>query len=132
MTKAQSAAEAAQEFVDEILALPSRYTPHIRAVRRARSKAWKDAPPKFVMAVALDLAARREPRWGRWMACEIIRHHPAAFASLNDCTLVKFASGLGSWDGVDTVGRIVTGPAWVAGRVSDSLIDRWSRSPDLW
>lgn len=131
MSEAQSPATV-QAFVDEIVALPSGYITSIRSVRRAHSKKWKMEPAAFVMAVALGLMARRQHRWERWMACEIIRSHPGAFASLNDRTLAKLAVGLDSWDSVDTLGRIVTGPAWVAGHASDALIDKWSRSPDLW
>src|SRR5690242_12036158 len=125
----QPASKAAQAFVDEIVALPSGYITSIRNVRRAYSKEWKNEPAAFVTAVALDLMARRQHRWERWMACEIIRNHRGAFEALNERTIAKLATGLDSWDSVDTLGRIVTGPAWVAGRASDALIDRWSRSP---
>src|SRR5437868_1044341 len=106
---------AAQSFVDEVCALPSRYTPFIRAVRRARSKDWKTEKAPFVTAVALDLAARREHRWERWFAYELIRFHKGAFAALNDRTLAKLAVGLDSWDSVDALGRILTGAAWAQG-----------------
>jgi hypothetical protein len=127
-----SAKAEADAFVAEVLALPSRYTPFIRALRKARSKAWKDKPAAFVTAVALDLAARREYRWARWFAYELIRFHKGAFAALNDRMLAKLAVGLDSWDSVDALGRILTGPAWVQGLASDALIDKWSRSKDPW
>lgn len=130
--KSPTPAEAAQSFVDEVNALPSTYVPYIRAVRRRLSKEWKAAPAKFVTAVALDLAARREHRWQRWFAYELIRFHPSAFAALNDRTLSRLAVGLDNWDSVDTLGRILTGPAWVQGRATNALIDRWSRADDLW
>jgi 3-methyladenine DNA glycosylase AlkD len=127
-----NAATAAQAFVDEIVALPSSYITPVREVRRAHSRKWKDEPAAFVTAVALDLMARRQHRWERWMACELIRNHKGAFAALSERTVAKLAVGLDSWDSVDTLGRIVTGPAWVRGNISDALVDRWSRSKDLW
>jgi 3-methyladenine DNA glycosylase AlkD len=127
-----SAKAEANACVAEVMALPSRYTPFVRAVRKARSKAWKDKPVSFVTAVALDLAARREHRWERWFAYELIRFHKDAFAALNDRTFAKLAVGLDSWDSVDALGRILVGPAWVRGLVSDALIDKWSRAKDLW
>lgn len=130
--KASSPAAAAQAFIDEVTALPSTYTPYIRAVRRKHSRAWKDAPAAFVTAVALDLAARRSHRWERWFAYEVIRFHKGAFASLNDRTLARLAIGLDSWDSVDALGRILTGAAWAQGLASDALVDRWSKSKDLW
>lgn len=37
-----------------------------------------------------------------------------------------------SWSAVDTFGRILAGPAWREGLVSDEVIDRWARSDDRW
>lgn len=124
--------QAAQAFVDEVCALPSLYAPRIRAVRRAHSRTWKSAPPKFVTGVALDLATRRQHRWERWFAYELVRFHRGAFEALDDRILSRLAKGLDSWDSVDAFGRILSGPAWAQGRASDGLIDRWSRSRDLW
>ena len=124
--------QAAQAFVDEVCALPSLYTPHIRAVRRARSRAWKIASPKFVTRVALALVTRRQHRWERWFGYELVRFHKGAFQALDDRTLVRFAKGLDSWDSVDAFGRILSGPAWAQGLASDRLIEGWSRSRDLW
>jgi 3-methyladenine DNA glycosylase AlkD len=126
------AREAAQGFVDEVCALPSLYAPHIRAVRRARSREWRTAAPKFVTDVALELATRRKHRWERWFAYELVRFHKGAFEALDDRILARLAKGLDSWDSVDAFGRILSGPAWAQGRASDGLIDRWSRSRDLW
>ncbi|HEY1707760.1 MAG TPA: DNA alkylation repair protein [Rhizomicrobium sp.] len=126
------ATDAVQRFVDEVNALPSTYVPYIRAVRRRLSKEWKTQPAGFVTAVAFDLAARREHRWERWFAYEAIRYHKGTFAALNDHTLSRLAAGLDSWDSVDALGRILTGAAWAQGLASDALIDRWSRSQDLW
>ena len=129
---AETAKVAAQAFIAEVAALNSRYTPAIRAVRRARSRAWKNAPARFVTEVVLEVAACREHRWARWMAYEIVRFHKGAFAALNDRTLAKFAVDLDSWDSVDAFGRVLTGAAWAQGLASDALIDRWARSRDLW
>ena len=126
------ARQAAQAFVAEVRALPSHYAPHIRAVRRARSREWKTAPPKFVAGVALVLATNQQHRWERWFAYELVRFHKGAFEALDDRILARFAKGLDSWDSVDAFGRILSGPAWAQGMASDSLIDRWSRSRDLW
>jgi len=126
------ARQAAQAFVDEVCALPSLYAPHIRSVRRARSRAWKTTSPKFVTGVALALATSRQHRWQRWFAYELIRFHKGAFQALDDRTLERFSKGLDSWDSVDAFGRILSGPAWAQGLASDRLIEGWSRSRDLW
>jgi 3-methyladenine DNA glycosylase AlkD len=126
------AGDVAGAFTADVVALQSRYTPHIRALRRSHSKAWKNEPAKFVTEVALALNDDRRHRWQRWFAYELIRFHKGAFAALNDRTLSRLAKGLDSWDSVDAYGRILTGAAWAQGLCSDALIDRWSKSKDLW
>jgi 3-methyladenine DNA glycosylase AlkD len=112
-----------------ISAAPASDTASLRAVRRAVSAAWAKAPAAAVIAVASDLHRRR---LHRWIGFELIRHHKAAFSAVNDALLAQFTEGLDSWDVVDAFARILSGPAWVAGRASDGLIDEWSRSPDRW
>lgn len=51
---------------------------------------------------------------------------------MSDETVEGFAEGLDSWDSVDAFGRTLSGPAWAHGFISDSLIERSSRSPDRW
>jgi 3-methyladenine DNA glycosylase AlkD len=123
-----SPADAAAQLETEIRALPSQYTPGIRALRRRRSLAWKSMPAEFVLGVALE--ARAWNCW-RWVGYELVRAHKAAFASLDDGMVDRLAEGLDSWDSVDGLGRIA-GAAWARGLISDSLVEAWSRSPDRW
>ena len=116
-------------MIAEIGALPVQDTASIRAVRQNYSRAWRRKPANFVLAAALRFAERRAYRW---IAYELIRHHAAAFASLDDALIAEFAVGLDSWDSVDAFGRTLSGPAWVKGLMSDDLIHRWAGSPDRW
>jgi 3-methyladenine DNA glycosylase AlkD len=121
--------EAAQALIAEIGALPVRNVPALRAVRRARSAAWKDEPADFIIGVALDLAHRGT---AAWVGCELIRFHKQAFAAVDEALLVQLADGLHAWDTVDALAMILAGPAWVRDPELDRLFDRWSRSEDLW
>ncbi|MDQ0462548.1 3-methyladenine DNA glycosylase AlkD [Caulobacter ginsengisoli] len=121
--------QAAAALVAEIAALPRRDTASIRAVRQARTKAWARQPVDFILEVARALAARHA---GRWVGEELIRFHRPAFAAFDDTLAAELAQGLDSWDTVDAYARILVGPAWARGQVSDGLIDTWSRSPDRW
>ena len=103
--------------------------PTVRAVRRRHSRSWAARPADFVLAAARRIAEQRSLRWA---AYELIRFHRAAFASLDDRFLADLAVGLDSWDSVDAFARTLSGPAWAHGRMSDSLVDRWSASPDRW
>jgi 3-methyladenine DNA glycosylase AlkD len=122
-------AAAAEALIAEIRDLPVRNTPAIRAVRRSRSREWKDQPGRFVIGVARELAGRRT---AAWVGYEIIRFHKAAFRDVDEALLEELAEGLRSWDTVDAFGTILSGPAWALEPGLDSLIDRWSRSDDLW
>ena len=125
---ASEARAAAKQLIDDIGALAVRDTPSIRALRRARSKVWADRPADFIIGVALELCRRRE---FRWYGYELIRHHPA-FDTLSDRVVEDLAGGLDSWDSVDGFGRVLSGPAWVRGLISDVLIDKWSATDDRW
>jgi 3-methyladenine DNA glycosylase AlkD len=124
-----TAKQAADMLLADADALPVRDTPALRALRRLRSRQWKDEAPSFILGVALELVARRARRW---MGYELVRCHAGAFAALSDRALARLAAGLDSWDSVDAFGRILSGAAWAQELASDALIERWSRSRDRW
>lgn len=109
--------------------MPEPNTSSLRAVRRRYSSEWRDQPPSFILAAARSVASQQRYRW---IAYELLRFHRVSFLSLDDKIVGGFAGGLDSWDSVDAFGRILSGPAWAAGLISDGLVDRWSRSPDRW
>ena len=126
-----SAADLAPELLGEIAALPKRDTPSIRAVRRDWSAKLKAASPVEVIAFA-QAYERAAGQGGKWVAYELIRFHKGAFAAMGEGEVADFATRVSSWGGVDAFGTILAGPVWANGRVSDSLVDGWSRSPDRW
>lgn len=123
--------DLAAEIQAEIRALPRRYTPEIREVRKAWSAKLKPAPAADVIAMAQALADRL-PQEIRWVAYELVRHHRAAFDTVAQAELEVFAEGLASWYAVDAFGTVLLGPLWAKGRVSDDLIMGWTTSPDRW
>ena len=124
-----SSKEIASQIDAEIRALPERNTPSVRAVRRVYSRQLKQAEPEFVLDVAREILTT----YGhRWVAYELIRHHPAAFQRVGEAELEEFGQGIDSWSSVDTFARTLSGPAWLAGQVEDAVIHRWARSEDLW
>lgn len=120
--------DAAQQLLADLVSLTERNTTALRRVRRAYSRIWRRESPEFILGVARQLSACGY----RWIGCELIRSHPAAFAALNDRAVAQLAIGLNSWDSVDAFARILSGPAWAHGHVSDALIEKWSRSRDRW
>jgi 3-methyladenine DNA glycosylase AlkD len=113
----------------EIRALPVRNTPSVRAVRRRFSRRLREAPAAQVLETARRLLEDHDQRW---VAYELIRDHPVAFASLGPAELEALGEGIASWGAVDSFARTLSGPAWLAGQVPDGVIDRWAGSADRW
>lgn len=128
-TGTSDAQVAADALLSALNALTEHTTPALRAYRRRYSRLWKGKPAAFVIEIARALLASSEYRW---LAYEFIRYHPSAFAAMNDRLIARLAAGLDSWGSVDAFARILSGPAWAHGYVSDALIEKWARSRDRW
>jgi 3-methyladenine DNA glycosylase AlkD len=115
----------------EIAALPRRDTPYMRALRKRRSAELRSASAGDVIRLA-QAYERDSPQEGKWVAYELIRFHPAAFASAGEAEAMDFAARLASWYAVDAFGTILAGPLWARGQVSEGLITAWARSEDRW
>jgi 3-methyladenine DNA glycosylase AlkD len=126
---AANAAAVAAAMAAEIRALPLRNTPNVRAIRRAYSLKLRGEEPEFVLAVARELLTAHGQRW---VAYELIRHHPGAFRQVGEAELDELGRGMEGWGAVDAFARTLAGPAWLRGQVSDDLIHRWARADDLW
>jgi 3-methyladenine DNA glycosylase AlkD len=123
--------DAPAEIAREIAALPRRDTPLVRAVRKRWSQDLKASSAEEVLAIAKAVEADAE-QIGKWVAYELIRFHPAAFAAVSEHEIADYASRLASWYAVDAFGTILAGPLWARGGVSDGLIDTWAKSQDRW
>lgn len=119
----------ASEIVAEIRALPVRNTATTRTIRRQYSRKLKQAYPIFILNLAKVLIKKYDQRW---LAYELIRNHKATFQNIGEVELEEFGQEINSWDTVDAFARILAGPAWLNGRVSDRLIHKWANSADLW
>lgn len=113
----------------EIRALPVPNAPNARAIRRKYSRQLKEADPEFVVNVARALL---ENHGHRWISCELIANHDAAFQRIGENELQEFGRGINSWGSVDSFARALAGPAWLRGLVPDEVIHRWAHSDDRW
>jgi 3-methyladenine DNA glycosylase AlkD len=120
----------ASEIAERIRALPTTKTEAVRAVRREFSKRLAKSPAAFVIEIALRLLG--EPAIHRFVAYELVQHHPAAASSLRQKELELFGRGMSEWSEVDCFACYLSGPAWREGQVSDNVIHRWARSNDRW
>lgn len=119
----------AAAFDAEINALPVKRTPTVRLVRRKYTALLASAPPAFVFDVVRTLV-RDYGRRG--LAYELLAYHREAFARVGEAELEALGQGIDSWQAVDGFGRILSGPAWLEGQVSDDVIHRWAHSEDRW
>jgi 3-methyladenine DNA glycosylase AlkD len=121
--------QTAAQIDAELRGLPVRNAPNLRAVRRKYSRMLEKAEPDFV----LDLGRILVRDYGeRWFAYELIAEHRAAFQRIGEAEAEELGQGMASWDEVDSFARILSGPAWLKGQLSDALIERWAYSEDRW
>lgn len=121
--------EVAAEIDAAILALPVRNSPNTKAVIRRYSLELETADPAFVVDLGRELAGT----YGyRGVAYELILRHKEAFRSLGSAELEELGRGINSWSSVDGFARLLSGPAWRDGLVSDELIHEWAGSEDRW
>ncbi len=131
MEQTRSPQRLANRIAAELDGLPSRTTPAVRSLRREYSRSLADEPPDLVIRVALDLANRGDFS-RRFLAYELVQHHPAAFTSLTHDQLLKLGEGIDSWRAVDCFACYLSGPAWQDGRLSKKTIREWTKSADHW
>jgi 3-methyladenine DNA glycosylase AlkD len=99
----------------------------IRAVRRAYSKRLRAVPAEAVVALAMALVDRQ-----RWVAYELLYHHPGGLACLGVEEVERLGQGMQDWGSVDAFGCYISGPAWRQGHLPDAVIRGWAASPDRW
>lgn len=105
-------------------------TPAMRAIRKRVSKQIAHLDRGGMLELAHELI-RRAPS-ARFVAYELVQHHPAAMQSITVTEVEALGSGINSWSDVDTFAPSIAGPAWRSGRIPDAAIRRWAKSDDRW
>jgi 3-methyladenine DNA glycosylase AlkD len=123
--------DTADAIARDIADLPRGDTASVRGIRKVWSKTLRRSSAAELLAVAEAFEARAG-QGGKWVAYELIRFHPGALAAVTEGQVAAFASRAQSWYAVDALGAILTGVLWLRGRLSDGLVEAWSRSDDRW
>ena len=121
----------AEEIDERLSSLASATTAELREVRREFTHRLKDAAPHVVIELANLLIDVPQTAY-RFIAYELIHHHPAALSHLNAWQLEQLGRGIASWGAVDSFAVYLAGPVWRDRRVPNSLIHGWARSADRW
>jgi 3-methyladenine DNA glycosylase AlkD len=124
-----SPTELASAFDAEQRTLAIHNTDTERAICRKYSNLVRKYPSEYVLDFAHQLLFTHGHRW---QAYELIAAHKAAFSRMDAGELEVLGQGINSWWTVDSFARTLSGPAWVAGLVTDDLIIKWVHSPDPW
>jgi 3-methyladenine DNA glycosylase AlkD len=121
----------AQEIDEQLSAMPQAATADLRQLRRGFSKRLRDAAPYVVIELA-SLLLEVPDMEHRFMAYELIHHHPGALSHLNAWQLEKLGRGMANWAAVDCYAVYLAGPVWRERRVPNSLVHGWAKSIDRW
>ena len=124
---AASSDSLAAEIDRRIRALTDPRTGPIRRVRQQYSHQLRGASAEEVLAVVQTLVKTQ-----RWVAYELLYHHPGGLLVLDLERVERLGQGLDSWGSVDAFGRYISGPAWRLGLISDDAVHGWARSEDRW
>jgi len=121
----------AEEIDERLSSLRNANTVALREVRREFTRRLKDAAPHVVIELAELLIDVPRSDY-RFIAYELIYHHPAALSHLNAWQLEQLGRGISSWGAVDCFAVFLAGPVWRGRRVPNTLIHSWARSADRW
>ena len=121
----------AGEIDDRLSSLRHATTAELRQIRHEFSKRLKDAAPHVVIELGMLLLEVSKFEY-RFVAYELIHHHPSALSHLNAWQLERLGRGIASWAAVDCYAVYLSGPVWRERRVPNTLIHGWARSADRW
>ncbi len=107
------------------------YTADLRSVVKDFKARLKEADGEFVHDLGLKLL-RKNVTECRQVAYELISAHKGARELLDQGRVEALGQGIDNWACVDNYCSYVAGRAWREGRIADSVVENWIRSPDLW
>jgi len=121
----------ARGILVELAALPDRSTAAVRRWRRLHSRRLADQPGHKMLKVARAILGSADPL-RRFVAYELINHHPAALDVLTAAAVQGLGRGISSWAETDTFSCYIAGPCWRRGRLRDADILAWTQSSNRW
>jgi len=114
------------DFARRLRAVPQN-APGLRAERRRISKEVRDLNRKALLRLAHELI---DAGITRFVAYELILNHKATTDSMSASEVERLAEGMSGWGEVDAFACYISGQAWRAGHIGDTLIRAWARSED--
>lgn len=84
---------------------------------------------EFVYGLAAELARHES---GRWFSSCLARYHRPAFESLDDDRIERLGEKIDDKEQADAFARILAGPAWLAGKLSNERVHAWATGTGWW
>ncbi len=103
----------------------------MRSVARSAARRMKEQCADNVLSVADELIELDEPGT-RMVAFELVYRYRHAREALDWQWLERLGRTLDGWASVDRFGRLLSGPAWQRGQISDARVRMWATSSDFW
>jgi 3-methyladenine DNA glycosylase AlkD len=100
-------------------------------VRRAFSRQLAGEPAMTVLAVVWPLVESDDAAL-RLVGYELCANHAGVMGFMRLRTLRRLAVHLTSWFDADCLGKLLAGPAWRTGGISDSQVWAWTMSKSVW
>jgi 3-methyladenine DNA glycosylase AlkD len=91
----------------------------------------KDVSPEDILKLAQALVDTKVHD-AQSVGYRLIRKNKGAFAMLDAKTIERLAEGMDDWGSVDSFGRLISGPAWRMGLISDKRVATWAKSKSRW
>lgn len=130
MTPPEDNAVELAATIEKELALPQR-SAALRKLRKKYSDQLENQYGSVVIRIALSLLRKRVPG-ARYMAYELLQHHPKATSMVGPKELFRLGAGLDSWEASDMFATYLVGPAWREGRIKDDVPEFWAKAPIKW
>ena len=102
-------------------------TASLRVESKRISKEIAELDRGSVIALANSLI---EARIARFVAYELVLNHKPSMQSITQSEVEKLGEGIAHWGDIDSFACYISGPAWRAGRIQDSVVRAWARSND--
>ena len=101
----------------------------MRQIAREFVRELKSADPQSVLELCQAVVLQRG--WPRSVGFELASRHRPAAATIDWRWAERLGATLDGWASVDHFARLISGPAWQRGQLTDARIMRWARSPDI-
>ena len=106
-------------------------TPAMRRIAREAARTLREADAAAVYQICDALVATGE-YWQRAAAFELAAAHRGVREALNRAQLEQLSRTVDEWSSADHFARLLSGPAWRRGQLTDADVHQWAQAENEW